>query len=160
MGEPGIGRTVSYFACRRQFFAVSMRHTMTSSDINEVERVLQIKCYMLRIIQNVHAAGAKSYYSTADYYSEGQELEVRWRGSAAKLLGLEGAVGKPDWDALCDNLHPLTDSILQFGGRTVHIIGRNLNSDVRPSIRLVACSTKYPSVRRNRSASRSVDSRI
>lgn len=63
---------------------------------------------MLRIIQNVHAAGAKSYYSTADYYSEDQELEGRWRGHAAKLLGLDGAVEKPQWDALCDNRHPST----------------------------------------------------
>jgi hypothetical protein len=27
------------------------------------------------IIQNTSAAGAKRYYSTADYYSKGQELE-------------------------------------------------------------------------------------
>ena len=40
---------------------------------------------MLRIIQNTSAAGAKSYYSTADYYTEGQELEGHWRGEGAAL---------------------------------------------------------------------------
>ena len=50
--------------------------------------------------------GAKSYYSTADYYSEGQELTGRWRGEAARRLGLQGDVKQADWDALCDNLHP------------------------------------------------------
>jgi hypothetical protein len=47
---------------------------------------------MLRIIQNQSAAGAKSYYSKADYYSEGQELEGQWRGEGAKRLGLAGVV--------------------------------------------------------------------
>lgn len=46
---------------------------------------------MLRIIQNTSAAGAKTYYSTADYYSEGQELAGVWRGEGGRLLGLSGA---------------------------------------------------------------------
>ena len=58
---------------------------------------------MLRIIQNAHVNGAKSYYSTADYYSEGQELTGRWRGEAARRLGLHGNVKQAEWDALCDN---------------------------------------------------------
>ena len=42
---------------------------------------------MLRIIQNSHPAGAKSYYSTADYYTEGQELSGIWPAAAtARLL--------------------------------------------------------------------------
>ncbi len=56
---------------------------------------------MLRITQNMHVNGAKSYYSTADYYSEGQELTGRWRGAAARRLGLEGDVKQPDWDRAC-----------------------------------------------------------
>ena len=35
---------------------------------------------MLRIIQNTSSAGASSYYSQADYYTEGQELAGTWRG--------------------------------------------------------------------------------
>ena len=48
---------------------------------------------MLRIIQNSTAAGAKSYYSTADYYTEGQELVGIWRGKGTAMLGLEGEHG-------------------------------------------------------------------
>lgn len=42
---------------------------------------------MLRIIQNTSAAGAKSYYSTADYYTEGQELAGQWRGEGGAAIG-------------------------------------------------------------------------
>ena len=59
---------------------------------------------MLRINQNTQAAGAKSYYSTADYYSEGQELTGHWRGEAARRLGLQGDVKQADWDALCEEV--------------------------------------------------------
>jgi hypothetical protein len=64
---------------------------------------------MLRIIQNTSAAGAKSYYSTADYYTEGQELVGKWRGKGAVALGLEGQIKPEHWDALCDNRHPQTN---------------------------------------------------
>ena len=40
---------------------------------------------MLRIIQNQNAAAAQSYYSHADYYSEGQELIGAWGGQALGL---------------------------------------------------------------------------
>ncbi|WP_254509542.1 MobF family relaxase [Anatilimnocola floriformis] len=63
---------------------------------------------MLRIVQNRSAAGAQSYYSKADYYSEGQELVGQWGGKGAAALGLSGEVGKREFDALCDNLHPGT----------------------------------------------------
>ena len=63
---------------------------------------------MLRIIQNNSAAGAMSYYSTADYYSEGQELLGQWRGQGAERLGLAGGIDKATWDALCDNRDPST----------------------------------------------------
>src|ERR1700676_1980088 len=68
---------------------------------------------MLRIVQNMHAARAKSYYSTADYYCEGeQELSGRWRGLAASKLGLSGVIEKRDWEAICDGVHPQTGESL------------------------------------------------
>jgi hypothetical protein len=51
---------------------------------------------MLRINQNQHVEGAKSYYSSADYYTEGQELAGHWRGRGAAMLGLSGAIAKAD----------------------------------------------------------------
>ena len=53
---------------------------------------------MLRIIQSKGVGQAKSYYTTADYYLEGQELTGQWRGEGARRLGLEGNVAKSDWD--------------------------------------------------------------
>ena len=51
---------------------------------------------MLRIVQNSTAAGAKSYYSTADYYTEGQELVGVWRGAGAERQAGVSAVGALD----------------------------------------------------------------
>ena len=69
---------------------------------------------MLRVIQNSHAGGAKSYYSTGDYYLDGQELAGVWRGEGAKKLGLTGEIARADWDALCDGINPKTgEKLLQ-----------------------------------------------
>lgn len=61
---------------------------------------------MLRVTQSASVSRAKSYYSTADYYSEGQELVGRWRGRGAERLGLCGVVDRARWDLLCDNRRP------------------------------------------------------
>ena len=63
---------------------------------------------MLRIIQNQSSVSAKSYYSHAAYYGEGQELSGRWHGQLAEMLGLSGEIRQCDFDAMCDNLHPQT----------------------------------------------------
>src|SRR5688572_15893186 len=67
---------------------------------------------MLRIIQNNSPDGARSYFSAADYYSEGQELVGLWRGEGAKRLGLGGVIRQEHWEALCDNLDPWTNQPL------------------------------------------------
>ncbi|QDV90565.1 Multifunctional conjugation protein TraI [Phycisphaerae bacterium RAS2] len=97
---------------------------------------------MLRIIQQTSAAGAKSYYSTADYYSEGQELEGRWRGEGAKRLGLSGTVEKKDWDALCDNRDPVTGNVLTARQKAHRRIGYDFNFHVPKSISIVYGLTK------------------
>lgn len=97
---------------------------------------------MLRITQNVHASGAKSYYSTADYYSEGQELTGQWRGVAARRLGLEGNVRQADWDALCDNRHPQTGKRLTPRRKTERTVGYDFNFHVPKSVSLLYATTR------------------
>jgi conjugative relaxase-like TrwC/TraI family protein len=86
---------------------------------------------MLRIIQNNSAAGAKSYYASADYYTQGQELEGQWRGKGAAMLGLRGEIngvaGKLQWERLCDNQHPITGQKLMPRTKEERRIGYDLN---------------------------------
>jgi conjugative relaxase-like TrwC/TraI family protein len=89
---------------------------------------------MLRINQNSHAGGAKSYYTSADYYTEGQELTGNWRGQAAAMLGLKGEIAKADWDAMCDQLHPRTDEELFQRRRPNRTIGYDFNFHVPKSV--------------------------
>ncbi len=92
---------------------------------------------MLRIIQNRSAPGAKSYYSTADYYLEGQELNGVWRGQTAERLGLAGEVKQAEWDRLCDNLHPHTGKHLTPRTRGDRSIGYDFNFHVPKSLSLL-----------------------
>lgn len=92
---------------------------------------------MLRIVQNSQVAGAKSYYSKADYYSEGQELIGQYRGKGAKRLGLPDQVDKQSWDLLCENRHPVSGETLTpriKGNRTV---GYDFNFHCPKSISLL-----------------------
>ena len=73
---------------------------------------------MIRITQQNNAAAAKRYYSTADYYSEGQEIVGSWGGKGASRLGLEGTVDKASFERLCDNLDPRTGKPLTVRTRT------------------------------------------
>lgn len=92
---------------------------------------------MLRITQNSAPQGAKSYYTTADYYSEGQESVGRWRGMAATRLGLSGVVQQADWDALCDNQHPETGARLTPRTNTDRRVGYDFNFHAPKSVSLL-----------------------
>ena len=69
---------------------------------------------MIRMFQSSHADAAKAYFSSslekADYYIDGaQEHQGRFHGKLAERLGIEGApVTRGQFNALSDNLHPLT----------------------------------------------------
>jgi conjugative relaxase-like TrwC/TraI family protein len=97
---------------------------------------------MLRIIQSTNAGHAKSYYSTADYYSEGQELTGRWRGDAARMLGLAGDVKQAEWDALCENRHPGTGEQLTRRQNTDRTVGYDFNFHVPKSVSLLYADTR------------------
>lgn len=97
---------------------------------------------MLRITQNAHAGGAKSYYSSsADYYSEGQELTGRWRGEGARRLGLTGTIQQRDWDALCDNKTP-DGKQLTARQRADRTVGYDFNFHVPKSVSLLYTMTR------------------
>ena len=80
---------------------------------------------MIRITQQDSAKAAKSYYTTADYYSEGQELVGSWGGKGAARLGLDGTVDKLSFDRLCENLDPRTGKALTVRTRTERTVPAN-----------------------------------
>src|SRR6185437_13562905 len=92
---------------------------------------------MIRISQQDSAAGAKRYYATADYYSEGQELVGSWGGKSATRLGLEGTVDKLSFERLCDNLDPRTGTPLTVRTRTERRVGYDFTFSVPKSVSLL-----------------------
>ena len=92
---------------------------------------------MIRITQQDSASGAKRYYATADYYSEGQELIGSWGGRGAARLGLEGTVDKLSFERLCDNLHPQTAEQLTVRTRSDRTVGYDFTFSVPKSVSLL-----------------------
>lgn len=97
---------------------------------------------MLRITQSTGAGHAKKYFSTADYYSEGQELTGRWRGEAARRLGLSGDIKQADWDALCDNRDPSSGKRLTARTRADRTVGYDFNFHAPKSVSLLYAATR------------------
>ncbi len=92
---------------------------------------------MIRISQQDSASGAKRYYATADYYSEGQELVGSWGGQGAERLGLSGTVDKFSFERLCDNLDPRTGEPLTVRTRTERTVGYDFTFSVPKSVSLL-----------------------
>lgn len=96
---------------------------------------------MIRITQQESANAAKSYYSKADYYSEGQELIGAWGGKGATRLGLEGTVDKLSFERLCDNMHPKTGEQLTVRTRSERTVGYDFTFSVPKSVSLLYART-------------------
>src|SRR5215472_12733764 len=92
---------------------------------------------MIRISQQDSAVGAKRYYATADYYSQGQEIIGRWGGKGAARLGLSGTVDKASFDRLCENRHPVTGSPLTVRTRGQRTVGYDFTFSVPKSVSLL-----------------------
>src|SRR3984885_11265434 len=97
---------------------------------------------MLRISQQDSAQGAKRYYASADYYSEGQEIVGLWGGEGARLLGLEGVVDKDSFERLCDNLDPKNGRQLTARTRTDRTVGYDFTFSVPKSVSLLYALTE------------------
>ncbi len=89
---------------------------------------------MIRVTQRDSAKAAKSYYTTADYYSEGQEIVGLWGGKGASRLGLSGTVDQFSFDRLCDNLNPTTGESLTVLTRTDRTVGYDFTFSVPKSV--------------------------
>ncbi len=83
-----------------------------------------------------------SYYTTGDYYLEGQELAGHWRDDGAKRLGLAGEVNKEDWDALCNNRDPATGKTLTLRQNENRRVGYDFNFHVPKSVSVLYSVTK------------------
>jgi len=92
---------------------------------------------MIRITQQDNAKSAKSYYTKADYYTEGQELVGSWAGKGAARLGLEGTVDKFSFERLCDNLNPMTGEPLTVRTRSERTVGYDFTFSVPKSVSLL-----------------------
>src|ERR1700724_976304 len=92
---------------------------------------------MIRVTQQNSGAAAKTYYATADYYSEGQEIIGSWGGKGASRLGLEGTVDQFSFERLCDNLDPRTGEPLTVRTRTERTVGYDFTFSVPKSVSLL-----------------------
>ena len=100
-----------------------------------------IESDMLRITQQDSANGAKKYYASADYYSEGQEIVGLWGGQGARLLGLGGVVDKEAFERLCDNLNPKDGKQLTVRTRSERTVGYDFTFSVPKSVSLLYALT-------------------
>ena len=96
---------------------------------------------MLRITQQDSAQGAKRYYASADYYSEGREIVGAWGGQAARMMGLEGVVDQHSFERLCDNLNPRDGKPLTVRTRSDRTVGYDFTFSVPKSVSLLYAMT-------------------
>lgn len=95
-----------------------------------------------------HSGQAKSYYTQAlaredgvsreAYYSESQEAVGSWGGKGAFRVGLSGPVEQRQFELLCDNIHPnsQTGESLTPRTKTTRRVGYDMNFHCPKSVSL------------------------
>lgn len=96
----------------------------------------------MRITQSTNAARAKEYFSSADYYIDGQERPGLWRGEGGKLLGLSGEITRGQWEALCDHLDPRSGDRLFQRRKDVRSVGYDFTFSAQKSVSVLYAVTK------------------
>ncbi|MDO6430905.1 MobF family relaxase [Flavitalea sp. BT771] len=101
---------------------------------------------MLRMIQSQSAEQAKDYHNNAlapsDYYLDEQELKGAFRGRIAKRLGIEGDAEKFAFDALCDNINPVTLEKLTARNVKDRTVGYDINFHCPKSVSVLHVLSK------------------
>lgn len=101
---------------------------------------------MLRFFPCRSAAAAQTYFTRGlareDYYTQGQEIEGRWCGKAAELLGLidqgsVAAVERHAFVALTENRRPDTGERLTQRTRSNRTVGYDINFHAPKSVSLL-----------------------
>lgn len=92
---------------------------------------------MLRITET---ANALHYFRSAlrheEYYAQGSEFPGIWYGKLADQLGLDRLVTKEAFQAICQNLHPLSGEKLKPRNRKDAVPGWDFTVDVPKSVSL------------------------
>ena len=101
---------------------------------------------MIRMVQSQSSAQAKDYHNNAlaqsDYYLGDQELKGSFQGRIAKRLGIEGKANKIDFDALVENLNPVTGKRLTPRNVKDRTVGYDINFHCPKSVSVLHVLSK------------------
>lgn len=92
---------------------------------------------MLRITQQTSPDAVISYYSAADYYTEGRETVGVWGGKGAERLGLSGTMALRDFELLCHNRSPIDGRRLTSRTKEGRTVGYDFTFSVPKSVSLL-----------------------
>ncbi len=105
------------------------------------ERVAAITPCMIRMIQSISAQAAKEYFNEAllksDYYVDDQELRGSFHGKLAKRMKLKKLAEKDIFQALCENIHPITGEKLTARKAARRTVGYDINFHCPKSVSIL-----------------------